>query len=141
MPLEPPNTLLPSKSVEPVVLVPCVDGPPIAPVVEPPELNGAPPSVPGIAPVVELPELNGVAPNVPGIPPLIDEPVFGVAPRVSPMPPVMGPLTPGPGILGLDEPLKARPRACPSAGPATNAWATSIETRKANNHMVFLPKA
>ena len=120
--LEPPTTLVPSKSVEPVVLVPCVDGLPIAPVVEPPELNGALPSVPGIPPVVELP-------------------VVGVPPRVPGMPPVMELLTPGLTIVGLEAPLKARPRACASAGPATNAWATRIATRKPNNRLVFLPKS
>ena len=37
------------------MLVPSVDGLPIAPVVEPPELNGLPPSVPGMPPVVDPP--------------------------------------------------------------------------------------
>ena len=41
-----------------------------------------------MAPVVEPPELNGVPPSVPG------------------MPPVMELLTPGLGIVGLDEPAE-----------------------------------
>ena len=51
-PVEPPKTLPPSSPVEPVELVPSVDGLPIAPVVEPPELNGVPPSVPGMPPAI-----------------------------------------------------------------------------------------
>ena len=95
----------------PVVLVPNVDGFPIAPVVEPPVLKGCAPSVPGMPPVIVLPVAFGVPPSVPGIPPVMDGVTLGETPV---------------GLVNDPGDVNVLPVVCAMAGAAMSAPAATV---------------